>query len=231
MKSWHHFSPPDLNITLNLTLNLKLNLCLNLSLNLNLNSLCNFCVYFPSYVYEDDTLNTFSDSALLGQLCEGKPQAMAQLYERYRTRLLRFSLTLLKNKQNAEDVVQNVFEKLQSECGTIRNGLSMQSWLFTVARNEAFGELRKRKGDALDEEMLWEGDLPDEELERKVQKERVQRVLENLHAPYREVIVLREYENMSYEEIAAVTKTSVSSVKSRLFHARKALIAKLKPIL
>lgn len=142
---------------------------------------------------------------------------------------MRYSLRLLNDSQSAEDVVQNVFLKLQSERSTIRNADSLQSWIFTVARNEAFGELRRRKGEALDEEMVWEGELPDDVLTGKSRREVVESALKALYPSFREVIILREYEQLSYDEIAQVTNTTVSSVKSRLFKARKALIEKLKP--
>ncbi len=168
---------------------------------------------------------------LLEQLRGGSQPAFAQLYTRYRERVLKYCIRLLKDMQSAEDAMQNVFVKLQSERNSIRNGLSLQSWVFTVARNEAFGELRRRKGDVLDEEIVWEGLLPDEELSGKNRREIVEAALNALYPSFREVIILREYEQLSYDEIAQVTSTTVSSVKSRLFKARKALIEKLKPYL
>ncbi len=176
-------------------------------------------------------MNSTTDSALFEQIRSGNSQAFTQLYERYRVRLRRYCARLLNDEQSAEDVVQNVFIKLHSERETIRSGQSIQSWIFTVARNEAFGELRKGKLDPIDEEIVWEGTLPDEELQNRERKEIIDAALQHLHAPFREVIVLREYERLSYEEIASIMDTTISSVKSRLFKARKALIEKLKPYL
>lgn len=127
--------------------------------------------------------------------------------------------------------MQNVFVKLHAGRASIRNGQSLQSWVFTVARNEAFEELRRRKGELLSEEIVWEGVLPDEELSKKNRREAIESVLNALYPSFREIIILREYEQLSYDEIAQVTNTTVSSVKSRLFKARKALIEKLKPYL
>lgn len=140
-------------------------------------------------------------------------------------------MRLLDDTQSAEDVVQNVFLKLQSERNSIRNADSLQSWIFTVARNEAFGELRRRKGEALDDDVVWEGELPDDVLTGKNRREAIESALNALYPSFREVIILREYEQLSYDEIARVTHTTISSVKSRLFKARKALIEKLKPFL
>ena len=135
----------------------------------------------------------------------------------------------MKDQQRAEDAVQNVFLKLQTGQQNIRNGQSMQSWLFTVAHNEALSDINKKKSVTADDSIVWEGDSPEDELLAKERKELIEIVLQRLHAPYREVIILREYERLSYEEIAGITGTTISSVKSRLFKARKALIEKLKP--
>ena len=135
----------------------------------------------------------------------------------------------MKDQQRAEDAVQNVFLKLQTGQQNIRNGQSMQSWLFTVAHNEALSDINKKKSVTADDSIVWEGDSPEDELLAKERKELIEAVLQRLHAPYREVIILREYERLSYEEIAGISGTTVSSVKSRLFKARKALVEKLKP--
>ena len=159
----------------------------------------------------------------------GHQPALSQLYIRYRERLLLFCIRLLNDEQKAEDAVQNVFVKLQTEHATIRNIESLKSWVFTVARNEAFGELRRRKGEALDEEIVWQGELPDDALVNKNRNEIVAVVLKSLCPSYHEVIILREYEQLSYAEIAQITGATIATVKTRLFKARKALIVKLKP--
>jgi RNA polymerase sigma-70 factor (ECF subfamily) len=163
------------------------------------------------------------------QFRNGDREAFAELYNRYRERLLWYCLRLLKDKQHAEDIVHNVFLKLQTEKETIRNTQSLRSWIFTVARNETFCELRKNKFITIDDTIIWDGDSPDEELLLKERKDAIDSVLGRLHPPFREVILLREYEHLSYIEIADITGSTVSSVKSRLFKARKALIEKLQP--
>ena len=174
-------------------------------------------------------MSQLQESVLFDQLREGNPRAVEHLYERYRARLLRFCIRLLGDDSIAEDIVHNVFEKLQKQSATIRSADGLQNWLFTVARNEAFEELRRKKGEQIDEDILWDGELPDQEIMRREQEERIRWVIQQLHAPYREVILLREYENMSLEEIAVITNSSIAAVKSRLFHARKALVEKMKP--
>lgn len=194
----------------------------------------NFSSHFPSYRYTDSTneeylVNPGSDPLLLEQIRNGSEKAFTHLYDRYRHRILRYCGRLLNDRQLAEDVVQNVFIKFHTQHQSIRNGESLQRWFFTVARNDSFAELRKKRLEPLNDDILWEGELPDDEFHEKERKEIVEVALQRLHMPYREIIILREYEQLSYEEIASITGTTISSVKSRLFKARKSLIEKLKP--
>jgi RNA polymerase sigma-70 factor, ECF subfamily len=172
-------------------------------------------------------LEPTSDPALLDLIRRGDKTGLAQLYARYHERLLRYCARLLSDRQQAEDIVQNVFLKVLTCQHAIRQGESLQSWLFTVARNEAYTELGKKKMLVLDDTLVWNGILPDDELISKERDEIIDTVLSHLYLPFREVIVLRVYEQLSYEEIANITGTTVSSVKSRLFKARKALVMKL----
>lgn len=145
--------------------------------------------------------------------------------------MLLFCIRVLNDEQMAEDAVQNVFIKLQTEHASIRKIESVKSWIFTVARNEAFGELRRKKGEILNEEFVWQGDLPDDVLSKKDRSEIITSALNMLHPTYREVMILREYEQLSYAEIAQITGASLQTVKTRLFKARKALLEKLTPYL
>jgi RNA polymerase sigma-70 factor (ECF subfamily) len=76
---------------------------------------------------------------------------------------------------------------------------------------------------------VWDSNTPHEQFVAKETTEIVRLLLHELKQEYREVLVLREYEQMTYAEIADVTETTESSVKSRIFKARKALAARLKP--
>jgi RNA polymerase sigma-70 factor (ECF subfamily) len=176
-------------------------------------------------------VDTLTDAVLLDQFRSGNAGGLSQLYTRYHGRVLRYCAGLLNDRQQAEDIVQNVFVKLNAAKHTIRSGQSLQSWLFTVARNEAYTEMSKKKATELCDTVVWDGDSPDDELMLKERKELIDAVLQRLRLPYRDVIVLRVYEQLSYEEIAEITGTTVSSVKSRLFKARKALVTKLHPFL
>ncbi len=107
-------------------------------------------------------------------------------------------------------------------------------WLFSIARNEVYAVIRRKRGNDVvhsleDEEDIWEMESPHVQIVQQETSEFVQQLLNQLKAEYREVLVLRHYDKLSYAEIAAITGDTVSSVESRLFKARKVLAKKLKP--
>lgn len=141
---------------------------------------------------------------------------------------------LLRHPQNAEDATQETFLKIHRSLRQLENSASLQTWIFSIARNEAFTILRRaRPAEELEkaEEEVWEETNP---LERVVEQEKaeiVQHCLSLLRPVYRELLILREYEQLSYMEIAQVTGATVSAVKAALFKARKAMGKKLESIL
>jgi RNA polymerase sigma-70 factor, ECF subfamily len=172
------------------------------------------------------------DEDLLDRLIHGDPKAFPELYDKYSSRLFSYCLKLLRDRQSAEDAVQDTLTKVYSELHAGYETHSFRAWIFTIARNEAFGVLRKKRTVALDDndDIVWEGETPLESLLQAEESEIVQHLLGELKPEYREVIMLREYENFSYEEIAAISSSTIAAVKSRLFKARKAMIRKLKPL-
>ena len=122
--------------------------------------------------------------------------------------------------------------KIHNRLPTLHDPASFRAWMFAIVRNEAYAILRRKKNlEGLDGEAqdVWEGGTPLDSMIGKERVEIVQRLLERLKPEYREVWLLREYEQLSYAEIAAVTGDTESSVKSRLFKARKALTKKFMP--
>lgn len=131
----------------------------------------------------------------------------------------------------AEDVVHDTFVILMTKKDQLRDPSVLRSWIFTIARNECITLLRKnKKFKAIaehEEESVFEG--PSERTESDERSKIAEKLLNALLPQYKEVILLKEYEGMSYEEIAAVTETTVSSVKSRLFKARRSMMKLMEP--
>jgi RNA polymerase sigma-70 factor (ECF subfamily) len=161
-------------------------------------------------------------------------QSFVHVYHRYKHRVYAYCYRLLRHPQNAEDATQETFVKIHRSLDKLENAASLQAWIFSIARNEAYTILRRQRPTTeLEEETenVWDEENP---LEKVVQKERagiVQHCLGLLKPSYRELLILREYEELSYAEIFRITGASESAVKSGLFKARRAMRKKLESIL
>jgi RNA polymerase sigma-70 factor, ECF subfamily len=160
---------------------------------------------------------------------QGDRQAFADLYERNKTAIYRYCFLMLTDSDAAEDATQETFIKIFANIRLLKKPESYLPWLFSIARNEVMMHIRRnrRNGVHIDDD-VWDETTPYEMVVSAEGTEIVQRLLQNLKSEYREVILLREYEQLSYTQIAEVTGDTENSVKSRLFKARKALTKKLK---
>ncbi len=174
--------------------------------------------------------DTLTDAELVAAVHAGENGAFGVLYERYRHRIHAFCRRMVRDNALAEDIAQDTFVKARMSLASLHAAASVRTWLFRIARNEALMKLRASSPlPSADDEPL-DTSTPLDVLITMERQDAVRRLLDMLRPQYREVLVLREYEEMSYEEIAAVTATSVPSVKSRIFKARKALAAQLKAL-
>ena len=144
-----------------------------------------------------------------------------------------YAMTLARNQAEAEDLVQETYLRAMSACERLRPGSNLKSWLFTILRNIRFNQLR----DSRSKPRWIETDEPSyiPELEDKSSKDPfslyltkikeadVRQAIENLPAVHREVIVLREFEQLSYGEIAQILDCPPGTVMSRLNRARERL--------
>lgn len=171
-----------------------------------------------------------ADEQLVKLLQEGETSAFALLYERYRSPLYQYCFRLLHDRQLAEDATHDALLRTCSAVGSLERAEFFRAWIFRIARNEVMQYLRRsRRNGPIDIENVWESETPFEQYEQLETKDLVQQALRMLKTEYREVLILREYEQFSYAEIAAITGMTESSVKSRIFKARKALLKKLEP--
>jgi RNA polymerase sigma-70 factor (ECF subfamily) len=176
-------------------------------------------------------LSHLADEELLARINRNDAAAFEELYEKYSSRIYEYCVRLLHNHEHAEDVVQETLAKVFTQARSVQDPHSFQGWIFTVARNEAFGILRRMRTEEIrNDDQLWESETPLDSLLQAEESEIVQHLLGDLKAEYREVLLLREYEGFSYEEIASISSSTVGSVRSRLFKARKALTKKLQQV-
>lgn len=179
-----------------------------------------------------------AEQALVQAALAGDRKAFGQLLRRNQKRLFRFVYGLLGDFDQAEDVVQEAFVKACGALGSFEAGRDFYPWLSTIARNLAFNlmarEGRKESLDQIHERGFDppSGDLgPLEQLTTNESQQRFYAALKALPEQYRTVFVLRHFEEMSYEDIAAQLKIPPGTVDSRLYRARQLLVAELKDFL
>ncbi len=164
------------------------------------------------------------------------PELLDRLIETYQHRLMRYLTFLTGKREVAEDLFQETWMRVLLRGGQYNGKARFDTWLFTIARNLVIDLSRKRTMASLDQLRDPEGDerqfeiaidepSPFEKFCSREDAAEVTAVLLELHTSYREVLVLRFHEEMSLEEIAAVTKAPLSTVKSRLYRG----LAALKP--
>jgi RNA polymerase sigma-70 factor (ECF subfamily) len=177
---------------------------------------------------------TPDDRSLIEAFQSGDEFAFVALYNRYKGPVYAFCVKMLLDRTAAEDVLQETFVRVYENRERLTRPGSFKAWLFTIARNQCLNQLRRDKrqvplGDTEPDAPTHE--TPFSQLLKSEQVDLVNTYLGQLKPEYREVLVLREYQNLSYDEIAAVTRNTLSSVKSRLFKARRKLGDFLRPVL
>jgi RNA polymerase sigma-70 factor (ECF subfamily) len=170
----------------------------------------------------------------------GDLSAFEELVQRYEGKILRLTMNITRNREDAEDAMQDAFLKAYAHLAGFKEDSRFYTWLVRIAANEALMRLRKRRPNqvSLDEPIAGEDDLIPRDVEdwgpspeqRYAQSELhgiLDEVIDELEPDYRSVFVLRDVEELSTEETAAVVGISVAAVKSRLLRARLKLRAKL----
>lgn len=154
--------------------------------------------------------------------------AFSKIYNNHKKPVYHYTLKMVQSSMTAEDIVQNVFLKLFEKMDSVKSLDSIRFWLLKTARNEVYGYFRKmkiRKEETLEEneELLTESNLVNE-IEEKEAHGIVRNEIDLLPAELREIFVLREYSELSYEEIGQMLGLSNEIIKSRLFSVRQKLI-------
>jgi RNA polymerase sigma-70 factor (ECF subfamily) len=166
-------------------------------------------------------------------LHRGDPEILDSLIDTYHQRLLRYLMSLTGNRPAAEDLFQETWLHVLERGRQYRSRWKFEVWLFSIARHLVIDAARRKKAASLEELMDPEAGTgfepsgrepsPFEELMAGEEGRRMMQVLSRLPAGYREVLILRFHEDLSLEEIAAIIKAPLSTVKSRLYRGLEAL--------
>lgn len=161
------------------------------------------------------------DEALVQRCLSGDTEAFGELVGRYERPIFNVALRMLRDREEARDATQNAFVKAWQHLDQFDRNRRFFSWLYRIAVNESLNRAtRRRKSDPLDENLEDRASGPADQAERSEQALLVERAVEQLSDTYREVIVLRHWLDLSYDEIAEALHVPAKTVKSRLFSAR-----------
>ena len=182
----------------------------------------------------------YSDKELILRFQQGDELAYVELVNRYRNRLINFVFRFVGTKEESEDIVQDTFVKLYEKKDYYRPINEFSTWIFTIASNLAKTELRKRKRrktSSLSDLGLENKDFDvpvqdttDEETLDEFADSQIQDAIQSLQIHFRTALILRDIEELSYEEISKILDVPLGTIKSRINRARLQLQEKLKSV-
>jgi len=163
-----------------------------------------------------------SDGALVERCLSGEEAAFETLVSRYQRGLFNIALRMLGSYEDARDCTQNAFVKAYEHLDSFDRDQRFCSWMYRILRNECLNVIRARRPETeISPDMsAARGADPVETNERQ---KAIELALKSLSVDYREVVVLRHFTELSYDEIAATLGISATTVKSRLYTARQQL--------
>jgi len=179
----------------------------------------------------------FTDEQLVERAQDGDRGALGELLERYERRTYNLAFRLMGNHADACDAAQEALVRVCIRLHNFRGDSAFSTWLYRVVTNTCLDELRRRgrlRHSSLDEAVpLEEGTVPRQAVdetegpvecaERHEIQAAVQRAINRLPYEYRIVVILRDIQDLSYQETASILGTTLGTIKSRLHRARQAL--------
>lgn len=178
-----------------------------------------------------------SEAELLAGCRAGQPQALAELVKRYQAAVLRVCISILGSR-DVDDLVQEIFIKILQRLDRFEGRSALFTWIYEVTVNHCRDELRRRKRrrwfslQALPQTVVENIPLDEKPVTDRIEndelEQRLHREINKLKPKYRELIVLRDLEGLSYEDIAQVCQIDVKLVKSRLYEARRILAQNMR---
>jgi RNA polymerase sigma-70 factor (ECF subfamily) len=185
-----------------------------------------------------------TDAELVAAILKGEQESFSDLVKRYQGRLVNYLYRLLRSTQEAEDLAQEVFFKVYRALDRYDPRYKFSTWLFRVAQNAAIDQIRKRRLQlvSMDRQGADGADLgtwefpssdpsPYGDLRNRERGEAIQVAIDGLPWDYRELIVLRHFGELSYDEIAQLKDMPLGTVKNKLFRGRQMMKEQLREYL
>ena len=180
--------------------------------------------------------NAKNDFHIVSRAKEGDQKAYAELMQRYKDSIYFMALKMVNNKDDAMDLTVETFGKAFENLGKYKPDFAFSTWLFRIATNNCIDFIRKKRlnvvslnsltdqdGEERQFEVRSENLNPEETSIRKQENEKLKNIVDQLPSRYRTLIILRYFEEQSYEEIAQQLDLPLGTVKAQLFRARDLL--------
>ena len=178
-----------------------------------------------------------TDEELVRAVLDGDQERFSELVERYQARLINYLYRLVRNSDDAHDLAQEVFVRVYQALDRFDPSYRFSTWLFRVAQNAAIDQIRRRRfrlvpigpqeGEGAEgrRELELEDEAPSalDGLETREREAEVRAAIDALPWEYRELILLRHYGELAYDEIAESKGMPLGTVKNKLFRARQML--------
>ena len=178
----------------------------------------------------EETLTTLADEELVRKAQADDDRAFGELVSRYETKVFSLALKMVRNPEDAEDVLQDTFLRAYRGIKSFKGNSTFSTWIYRITANSALMRLRKKQLPTVSIEDADERETPvniadwspgpvEQLLSQELQRV-MNEAIEALPAEFRQVFVLRDIEEMSNVEVAEILDLSVAAVKSRLHRAR-----------
>ena len=183
----------------------------------------------------------YTDEQLIGRFQAGDERAYVELVNRYKDRLFNFIFPFFGDVEQSEDVVQETMLRLYEKKHYYKEIAKFSTWIYTIARNLANTELRKRKRRKTTYlSQMSKGDLQydipaiqddvDQDLQNEFMRNRINQAIDALPDHFKTVIILRDIQELSYDDISNIVEVPLGTIKSRINRARLQLQAELQDL-
>gem|GEM_PF-125851 len=176
--------------------------------------------------------NVMNDEELIKSFYEGDPEALSMIFERHKEGVFNFAQRMVSNRADAEDVLSDAFMRVCDPQHRFKADASFKTWLYTIVRNACIDRIRGKKkwgslwfmksgsDEAQQMDMPSEDETPSQSMQRKETAQYIKEAIAKLPVEQREAVILREYNDLSYDEIAHILGCSLSNVKIIIYRAR-----------
>jgi RNA polymerase sigma-70 factor (ECF subfamily) len=179
-----------------------------------------------------NNIQSLTDVELIAKAISGREDGFEELVRRYQRPITNYVFRMLNDYDASLDVTQEVFIKVYNSLSRYSSEYKFSTWLYRIAHNAAIDYIRRRspnqqsietenKDGAYQLQIESPNPTPEQERERSEWRTEIEAVVKCLPAVYRELILLRHAQDLSYDEIAEITNLPLGTVKNRLFRARE----------